>query len=190
MIRGRPTLTAVRDEKELAAAAAGRGVRVNTRIDGPDQAPSRGAGDSALGAAGRRPSPEAPGTPGTQRTGAPPTPGTGRQDLDGDERPCAHCGRPVPQRNAAGRPFRYCRDNDGECQRAASQRPAAAPGVPRAERAGRPGAFEVAERLDQVVETLVEALHDEVSPAGVERQIAGARQGRGRRRGPDRARRT
>ncbi|HEU4426619.1 MAG TPA: hypothetical protein VFR67_29140, partial [Pilimelia sp.] len=35
-----------------------------------------------------------------------------------ETRPCSHCGRPVPQRAAAGRPFRYCRDNDGACQRA------------------------------------------------------------------------
>ncbi len=39
-------------------------------------------------------------------------------DADSETRPCAHCGRPVPQRSSAGRPFRYCRDNDGECQRA------------------------------------------------------------------------
>jgi len=38
---------------------------------------------------------------------------------DAINRPCAHCGRPVPQRAAAGRPFRYCRDNDDACLRAA-----------------------------------------------------------------------
>ena len=100
--------------------------------------------------------------------------GLGGPDGPGDERPCAHCGRPVPQRNAAGRPFRYCRDNDGECQRAARNarlRQRTSPGL-----GGQVArAFEVAERLDQVVETLVEALHTELSPDGVERRIAEAR---------------
>src|SRR5690606_21188600 len=93
------------------------------------------------------------------------------QTADVPTRPCAHCGRPVPQRSSAGRPFRYCRDNDGACQRAyrnMRMRQRTAPGL-----AGQVArAFEVVDRLDQVVATLTDALHAELSPAGVERQIA------------------
>src|SRR5688500_10793951 len=91
-----------------------------------------------------------------------------------ETRPCAHCGRPVPQRAAAGRPFRYCRDNDGECQRASRNtrmRHRASPGL-----AGQVSrTWEVVERLDQMVSTLTESLHQEMSPAGVERQVAEVR---------------
>src|SRR3954463_3878783 len=93
---------------------------------------------------------------------------------EGGTRPCLHCGRSVPQRGSAGRPFRYCRDNDGECQRAARtarMRHRSAPGL-----AGQVAkAFEVVDRLEQVAETLADALHDELSPAGVERQLAEVR---------------
>src|SRR5947207_4310049 len=93
---------------------------------------------------------------------------------EGATRPCAHCGRPVPQRQAAGRPFRYCRDNDGACQREARNarlRQRTSPGL-----TGQVArAYEVAERLEQVVETLVDALHTEVSPAGLERRLAEVR---------------
>jgi chromosome segregation ATPase len=91
-----------------------------------------------------------------------------------DTRPCAHCGRPVPQRTAAGRPFRYCRDNDGACQgasRNSRMRHRNAPGL-----AGQVArTWEAVDRLDQVVETLTEALHAELSPVGVERQLAQVR---------------
>src|SRR5436190_13174949 len=93
---------------------------------------------------------------------------------EGATRPCAHCGRPVPQRQAAGRPFRYCRDNDGACQRASSNR--------RRHQRSAPGlgghvarTFELVERLEQVVEGLSDSLHTELSPVGVERQVAGVR---------------
>src|SRR3954453_17715188 len=93
---------------------------------------------------------------------------------DNETRPCAHCGRPVPQRASAGRPFRYCRDNDGECQRASRNsrmRHRAAPGL-----AGQVArTWEVVDRLDQLVATLTESLHDELSPTGVERQLAEVR---------------
>ena len=164
----------MRDEKERAAAAAGRGVRVNARIDGPDQAPTEERETARRGDGRAAAVIRSAGNAGNAADRRSPDAGDGQADLDGDERPCAHCGRPVPQRNAAGRPFRYCRDNDGECQRAARNarlRHRASPGL-----SGQVArAFEVAERLDQVVETLVEALHDEVSPAGVERQIAHVR---------------
>ncbi|MGW5673388.1 hypothetical protein ACWEVO_36665, partial [Micromonospora sp. NPDC003776] len=88
-----------------------------------------------------------------------------------DTRPCAHCGRDVPQRAGAGRPFRYCRDNDGACQRASRNsrmRHRNAPGLP-----GQVArTWEAVDRLDQIVETLTEALHAELSPTGVERQLA------------------
>src|SRR3712207_7682503 len=35
--------------------------------------------------------------------------------------------------------------------------------------------WEVVDRLDQVVQTLTDSLHDELSPAGVERQLAEVR---------------
>jgi hypothetical protein len=89
-------------------------------------------------------------------------------------RPCAHCGRPVPQRASAGRPFRYCRDNDNACLRAARNarmRQRSTPGLP-----GQVAqAFEVVERLDKVMETLTEALHTELSPTGVQRQLDSVR---------------
>jgi hypothetical protein len=92
----------------------------------------------------------------------------------GDDRPCGYCGRPVPQRNAAGRPFRYCRDNEGECQRNARNarmRQRTSPGL-----TGQVArAFEIAERLDQSLTDLVEALHAEVSTTGIERRVAEAR---------------
>jgi hypothetical protein len=95
-------------------------------------------------------------------------------DDEAPDRPCSHCGRLVPQRLAAGRPFRYCRDNGGACQREARNarlRQRTSPGL-----SGQVArAFEVAERLEQVVETLVDALHTEVSPAGLERQLAEVR---------------
>src|SRR3982750_4394394 len=95
-------------------------------------------------------------------------------DTPDETRPCAHCGRPVPQRNAAGRPFRYCRDNDGECQRASRNvrmRHRAAPGL-----AGQVArTWEAVDRLDQLVGTLREALPPELTPAGVERQVAEVR---------------
>ena len=93
---------------------------------------------------------------------------------DGVSLPCAHCGRPVSQRQAAGRAFRYCRDNDGACQRASR--------TARAHQRGAPGlagqvarAYEVMERLEQVVDLLGDALHTELSPVGVERQVAAVR---------------
>ncbi len=64
-----------------------------------------------------------------------------------ETRPCAHCGRSVPQRSSAGRPFRYCRDNDGECQRASRNmrmRHRSSPGL-----AGQVArTWEVVDRLD------------------------------------------
>ncbi|RAO48456.1 hypothetical protein GAR06_01783 [Micromonospora saelicesensis] len=91
-----------------------------------------------------------------------------------ETRPCAHCGAPVPQRVGAGRPFRYCRDNDGACQRASRNtrmRHRNAPGLP-----GQVArTWEAVDRLDQIVETLTESLHAELSPVGVQRQLAQVR---------------
>ena len=95
-------------------------------------------------------------------------------DTDTATRPCAHCGAPVPQRAAAGRPFRYCRDNDGACQRASRanrMRRRDAPGL-----AGQIArSWELVDRLDQMVGTLTETLHAELSPAGVDRRVAEVR---------------
>src|SRR3954453_12108822 len=95
-------------------------------------------------------------------------------DTVAETRPCAHCGRPVPQRAAAGRPFRYCRDNDGDCQRASRNvrmRHRSSPGL-----AGQVArTWEAVDRLDQLVGSLTEALHSEMSPAGVERQVTEVR---------------
>src|SRR5436190_4748328 len=91
-----------------------------------------------------------------------------------DVRPCVHCGRPVPQRDGAGRPFRYCRDNDGACLKAARtsrQRERTSPGL-----SGHVArAWELVERLELTAGTLADALHAELSPAGVERQTAAVR---------------
>src|SRR5439155_323610 len=89
-------------------------------------------------------------------------------------RPCAHCGRPVPQPYSGNQIFRYCRDNEGACQRAARRiglHRVGGPGL------GDPvaGAVVVTERLEHVVDALNEALHANLSPAGVERQIAAVR---------------
>ena len=63
-------------------------------------------------------------------------------------RPCLHCGRPVPQRSSAGRPFQYCRDNDDACVKAARNSRARERNAP-----GLPGqlaqAWELVERLEQ-----------------------------------------
>lgn len=89
-------------------------------------------------------------------------------------RPCVYCGRPVPQRGSAGRPFRYCRDNDGQCQRNARNgrmRERNSPGL-----AGQVArSWELVERLELVTGTLADALHAELSPAGVERQATQVR---------------
>src|SRR5690242_20740810 len=93
---------------------------------------------------------------------------------DSATRPCAYCGRPVPQRGSAGRPFRYCRDNDDACQRQARNarmRERSAPGL-----AGQVArTWELVERVELVAATLADALHAELSPAGVEKQAATVR---------------
>src|SRR3954464_8717132 len=99
---------------------------------------------------------------------------TPTEEPGADIRPCAHCGRPVPQRVGAGRPFRYCRDNDGACQRESRNvrmRQRNSPGLP-----GQVArTWEVVERLEQLTGNLTEALHAELSPVGVERQLAQVR---------------
>ncbi|MCF2527065.1 hypothetical protein [Yinghuangia soli] len=64
-------------------------------------------------------------------------------------RPCAHCGRPVAQKPGAGRPFRYCQDNDGACikeARNSRQRQRHAPGLP-----GQVArTWEMVERMEQL----------------------------------------
>ncbi|KWX09288.1 hypothetical protein TR74_10480, partial [Carbonactinospora thermoautotrophica] len=80
----------------------------------------------------------------------------------------------MPQRPGAGRPFRYCQDNDGACIKAARnkrQRDRNAPGL-----TGQIArAWEIVERLEQVADTLADALAAELTPAGVEKQVAAVR---------------
>ncbi|GAB3839579.1 hypothetical protein GCM10027610_045630 [Dactylosporangium cerinum] len=141
-----PTLTGVAEKKERGPATPARGMRVDARIDAVDQDRAQDPAGSRTGNRVQDRASERPQTQPQERPEARPQqrlqerardltqeraqdrPRSGPAeswstdpavDQDGDERPCAHCGRPVPQRNAAGRPFRYCRDNDGDCQRAA-----------------------------------------------------------------------
>src|SRR5579859_1045945 len=97
-----------------------------------------------------------------------------RMTAPDEVRPCVHCGRPVPQRGGAGRPFRYCRDNEGACLRAARSgrmRERNAPGL-----GGQVArTWEIVERLELTAATLADALAAELSPAGVERQTAAVR---------------
>src|SRR2546430_13971376 len=89
-------------------------------------------------------------------------------------RPCVRCGRPVPQSGGAGRPFRYCRDNDGACLRSARNarlRERTSPGL-----AGQVArTWEMVEKLELTAGTLADALSAELSPAGVARQTAAGR---------------
>lgn len=89
-------------------------------------------------------------------------------------RPCAFCERPVPQPYSGTEVFKYCRDNEGACQRAARR-----VGVHRASPSGLVDhvtrAVAVAEKLEHVIEGLNEALRTNLSPAGVERQIGTVR---------------
>src|SRR3954451_20761781 len=98
----------------------------------------------------------------------------GQLQAASETRPSPHCAKPVPQRVSAGRPFRYCRDNDGDCQRASRNvrmRHRSSPGL-----AGQVARTrEAVDRLDQLVGSLTEALHSEMSPAGVERQVTEVR---------------
>src|SRR3954453_11653486 len=67
-----------------------------------DDAPARGE------SAGARPQNEPPLPPGEVHHAL--------------TRPCAYCGRPVPQPGEWGPSARYCLDNDGACARAAAER--------------------------------------------------------------------
>ena len=110
------------------------------------------------------------------------------QTPDAGTRPCAHCGRPVPQRHAAGRPFRYCRDNDDACLRAARNarlRQRSSPGL-----AGQVAqAHEIMERLDRAAENLAGRATRHVVPRGRRwpARRAARRAGRRGRRRPHRA---
>jgi len=95
-------------------------------------------------------------------------------DTELPTRPCLHCGRPVPQRSSAGRPFQYCRDNDDACLRAARnarQRERNAPGLP----GQLAQTWELVDRLEQATALLASSINGELSAAGVESKIAAVR---------------
>ncbi|RKS74295.1 hypothetical protein BZB76_2806 [Actinomadura pelletieri DSM 43383] len=124
------------------------------------------------------PSPAAPtktDLPGSDPS-SPPTddrPGIARLGDPGAVRPCAGCGRPVPQ-PAHGAPFvPRCRDGAG-CERAAREdreRGLESPGL-----TGQVAwTWEMVDRLEGAVSRLAGALGSELSAAGVERRVAAAR---------------
>jgi DNA repair exonuclease SbcCD ATPase subunit len=89
-------------------------------------------------------------------------------------RPCAYCGRPVPQPEGSAPVARYCLDNGGACARAAAERrrrdqdtPGLAGQVART--------WDLVERLEDVAELLAMSLTGDLSVAGVERRIADIR---------------
>jgi chromosome segregation ATPase len=89
-------------------------------------------------------------------------------------RPCAYCGRPVPQAEGSAPAVRYCVDNGGACARAAAERrrrdqdtPGLAGQVART--------WDMVERLEDVAELLAMSLTGDLSVAGVERRIADVR---------------
>lgn len=89
-------------------------------------------------------------------------------------RPCAYCGRPVPQAEGSAPAVRYCLDNGGACARAAAERrrrdqdtPGLAGQVART--------WDMVERLEDVAELLAMSLTGGLSVAGVERRIADVR---------------
>jgi hypothetical protein len=96
--------------------------------------------------------------------------------VDGDlvTRPCAYCGRAVPQPGESAPAVRYCLDNEGACARAAAarrRRDQDTPGI-----AGHVArTWDMVERLEDVAELLAMSLTGGLSVAGVERRIAEAR---------------
>jgi hypothetical protein len=91
-----------------------------------------------------------------------------------ETRPCAYCGRAVPQPGDSSPAVRYCADNEGACAHAAAERrrrdqdtPGLAGQVART--------WDMVERLEDVAELLAISLTGGLSVAGVERRLAEAR---------------
>jgi hypothetical protein len=90
-----------------------------------------------------------------------------------ETRPCAYCGRPVPQAGESSPPVRFCTDNDGACAGAAADR--------RRRDQDSPGlggqvarTWDMVERLEDVAELLAMSMTGALSVAGVERRMADA----------------
>jgi hypothetical protein len=89
-------------------------------------------------------------------------------------RPCAYCGRAVPQPGDSSPAVRYCPDNGGACAQAAAERrrrdqdtPGLAGQVART--------WDMVERLEDVAELLAISLTGGLSVAGIDRRLADAR---------------
>src|SRR3569833_1209386 len=93
---------------------------------------------------------------------------------DLETRPCAYCGRPVPQSGDSSPTVRYCPDNGGACAHAAAERRRRdqdSPGL-----AGQVArTWDMVERLEDVAELLAISLTGGLSAAAVERRLADAR---------------
>jgi hypothetical protein len=90
-------------------------------------------------------------------------------------RPCAYCGRAVPQPGDSSPAIRYCPDNGGACAQAAAERrrrdqdtPGLAGQVART--------WDMVERLEDVAELLAISLTGGLSVAGIDRRLAEARE--------------
>jgi hypothetical protein len=101
-------------------------------------------------------------------------PVTQEQDADDETRPCAFCGRPVPQWGDSSPSVRFCLDNDGACARAAADRRLMDQDTP-----GLTGqvarTWDMVERLEDVAELLAMSLTGAMSVVTVERRVAEAR---------------
>ncbi len=99
---------------------------------------------------------------------------SGDPDENDGARPCAFCGRPIPQLGDMAPPVRYCLDNDGACARAAADRHSRDQDSP-----GLTGqvarTWDMVERLEDVAELLAMSLTGAMSVTAVERSIAEAR---------------
>ncbi len=96
------------------------------------------------------------------------------EGADDGSRPCAFCGRSVPQLGDAAPSVRFCLDNDGACARAAADR--------RLRDQDSPGltgqvarTWDMVERLEDVAELLAMSLSGAMSVVAVERRVAEAK---------------
>ena len=98
--------------------------------------------------------------------------GPGESDLG--TRPCAYCGRAIPQPGDSSPVVRYCPDNGGACAQAAAERRRRdqdASGL-----AGQVArTWDMVERLEDVAELLAISLTSGLSVAGIDRRLAEAR---------------
>lgn len=98
----------------------------------------------------------------------------GPAESDLGTRPCAYCGRAIPQPGDSSPAVRYCPDNGGACAQAAAERrrrdqdtPGLAGQVART--------WDMVERLEDVAELLAISLTGGLSVVGIDRRLAEAR---------------